>query len=186
LLYTDSCGIIQDKGILCLDRDGVIIKEKNYLNDPDEIDFIEGSISALRDILDNHFFVAIISNQAGIAKGLITHDEFNLVNDRFIKLLKINEVFINCIIYCPYHPDGILPEFSKKSLYRKPDIGMYGFIKRYYHLRNRNIYMVGDKKLILSLVKKLMQNALLLILDTELWIKIESYLSILMYYLLEI
>jgi D,D-heptose 1,7-bisphosphate phosphatase len=133
------------KGILCLDRDGVIIKEKNYLNNPDDIEFIEGSIEALKNILDENFFVAVISNQAGIAKGIISINDFNLINDRFMNMLKDRNVFIHCIVYCPYHPDGILSEFSKKSVYRKPSPGMYKLIEKYYHITSKNVFMIGDK-----------------------------------------
>jgi D-glycero-D-manno-heptose 1,7-bisphosphate phosphatase len=136
----------QFAGILCLDRDGVIIREKNYLKDPDEIEFIGGSINALKDILANTFFIAVISNQAGIAKGLVTENEFSQVNDRFIGLLRENNVFVHCIMYCPYHPDGAIGKFSKESIYRKPASGMYQYISKYYNLTNKNVYMIGDKK----------------------------------------
>jgi D-glycero-D-manno-heptose 1,7-bisphosphate phosphatase len=135
----------QFAGVLCLDRDGVIIKEKNYLKDPDKIEFIRGSIKAMKDISAKNFFIAIISNQAGLAKGLISEKEFRRVNGRFIELLQENKVFAHCVIYCPYHPDGVVGKFVKESIYRKPRPGMYHYICKYYKLKSDNVYMVGDK-----------------------------------------
>lgn len=132
-------------GILCVDRDGVIIEEKNYLKDPQKIVFIQGSIQALKNILKNNFFVAIVSNQAGLSKGLITETEFKNVNEKFISFLQTSQTLVNCIMYCPYHPDGIIPKFSKDSIYRKPAPGMYEYIKKYYNIKNRNVFMIGDK-----------------------------------------
>ena len=72
---------------LFIDRDGVVIEERHYLRNPDEVIFVPGSLEALRTVLSLNFFVAVISNQAGLAKGFITESEFRSVNERFIRLL---------------------------------------------------------------------------------------------------
>ena len=52
-----------------LDRDGVIIKEKNFNANPEQIEFIAGSLDALMKIPDD-FLKIIVSNQSGIGRGL--------------------------------------------------------------------------------------------------------------------
>lgn len=133
-------------GILCLDRDGVIIQEKNYLKDPNEIEFIEGSIAAIKKIIKSNLFIAVVSNQAGIAKGLISETDFRNVNNKFIDLLRENNALVHCLLYCPYNPLGVVKKYRKDSIYRKPATGMYNYIRRYYNLQPMHKYIVGDKK----------------------------------------
>ncbi len=56
-----------------LDRDGVIIKEKNFQSDPVTIEFIPGAIEALFSI--NDLQKVVISNQSGVARGYFTEDD---------------------------------------------------------------------------------------------------------------
>lgn len=131
--------------ILFVDRDGVVIVEKNYIKDPRELEFIPGSIDALRSALKANCFVAVVSNQAGLAKGILTETQFKGVNSRFIALLRQADALVHCAIYCPTHPDGVVPAFALDDGYRKPAPGMYELVKKRYRLPAKRPFMIGDK-----------------------------------------
>ncbi|MDD5594315.1 MAG: HAD-IIIA family hydrolase, partial [Candidatus Margulisbacteria bacterium] len=54
-----------------LDRDGTIIEDVGYISSPDQVKFIPGSIEAIKKLNEAGYKVVIISNQAGIARGLL-------------------------------------------------------------------------------------------------------------------
>jgi D-glycero-D-manno-heptose 1,7-bisphosphate phosphatase len=128
-----------------LDRDGVLIEEKHYLKDPQKVEFLPGSIEALRILNSLDVFVGIVSNQAGVAKGILTLDDVNRVNERLFLLLEQHGVYITALMYCPYHPQGVIPEYTRDEELRKPKTGMFQFMKRRYNLDDLKLFMVGDK-----------------------------------------
>jgi len=93
-----------------LDRDGTINEDPGYLGDPDEVKLFPGTGKALA-LLKNklNFKLIVISNQSGIARGLISGKDVEAVNTRINELLKPDDVSIDAFYYCPYHPD-----FSKE------------------------------------------------------------------------
>src|ERR1044072_1594180 len=130
-----------------LDRDGVLIEEKNYLKDPKDVEIIEGSVRALGLLNSLGVFVAVVSNQAGVARGLLTLEDVKKVNNEVLRQLNKNKVYINSMMFCPYYPEGNIPEFCIESDLRKPNTGMFEFIKNYYRLdpSNTKFFMVWDK-----------------------------------------
>src|SRR3990167_667534 len=64
-----------------LDRDGTIIEDLGYLGDPAKIRFIPGAVEALRALLRAGFRLVLVTNQAGVARGLISEADVRRVND---------------------------------------------------------------------------------------------------------
>jgi D-glycero-D-manno-heptose 1,7-bisphosphate phosphatase len=134
---------IQD--VVLLDRDGTIIQEKEYLRDPEQLSFEEKAVEALRSLQDARKFVAVVSNQAGLAKGVISFEEFALVNRRFLSTLQEQSTTVQAIIYCPFHGEGTVPEYTCRSPFRKPGTGMYHILEHTFGLRPSCLFVVGDK-----------------------------------------
>ena len=88
-----------------LDRDGVINKEVSHLSDPDKFVFIEGSIKALKIFKDLGYLLIVITNQAGIARGLFNQETLSKIHEKMKRILKENNIIIDDIFYCPHHPD---------------------------------------------------------------------------------
>ncbi len=122
-----------------LDRDGVINKEINYLSNPDDFEFISGSIKALRLLKEKNFLLIIITNQAGIARGYFTEQVLNEIHEKMIKLLDKNGIALDDIYYCPHHP-----EFTGICDCRKPKPGMILKAQQKYNIDLSNSFMVGD------------------------------------------
>lgn len=122
-----------------LDRDGVINKEVSHLSDPKDFKFIKGSIEALKLLKQKGFLLIIITNQAGIARGLFTEEILKTIHYKMIKILKQNTIKLDDIYYCPHHP-----EFTGSCDCRKPNPGMILKAQLKYHIDLTNSYMVGD------------------------------------------
>jgi histidinol-phosphate phosphatase family protein len=84
-----------------LDRDDTIILDRHYLNDPGGVQPVAGADDALRRLRDRGLLLAIVSNQSGVAKGLITPDELAAVNERVDEMLGPFDAWQVCV-----HDDG--------------------------------------------------------------------------------
>ncbi len=122
-----------------LDRDGVINKEVNYLSDPDDFDFIEGSIEALRILRNKDFMLFIITNQSSIARGYFTEEILSKIHHKMKITLKNEGVTLDKIYFCPHHPD-----FTGPCECRKPNPGMILKAKNQFNIDLSKSYMVGD------------------------------------------
>lgn len=125
-----------------LDRDGTINHDPGYLNDPDGVVLIEGAGSALRLLKDAGYLLIVVSNQSGIARGLITEEQVEAVNNRINDLLrKYHGVSIDHFFYCPHHEDFSDPADCGC---RKPSTGMFEEAAAKYDIDISKSWMIGD------------------------------------------
>ncbi|MFX0186830.1 MAG: D-glycero-beta-D-manno-heptose 1,7-bisphosphate 7-phosphatase [Candidatus Hodarchaeota archaeon] len=131
--------INKKKKAIFLDRDGVINKEISYISNPDDFEFIEGSIEALKILKEKNFLLIVITNQAGIARGYYTEEMLKKIHNKMTRILKQNNIVLDDIFYCPHHPDitGICD-------CRKPKPGMIIKAKNKYNIDLQSSFMVGD------------------------------------------
>lgn len=106
-----------------LDRDGVICKEKHHLYKPEDFEFVEGAPEAIEELRQKGYLIFVITNQAGVAKGLYTENDVNILHAFMLKQLE-EITHIDGIYYCPYHEEGTVGEYKKFSPDRKPGDGM--------------------------------------------------------------
>jgi D-glycero-D-manno-heptose 1,7-bisphosphate phosphatase len=94
-----------DFGIF-LDRDGTLNEDPGYLGDPQFVSLYPDTGKALAFLKNGlKFKLIVISNQSGIARGLITKEKVDAVNAKLNELLVKDKVQIDAFYYCPYHPD---------------------------------------------------------------------------------
>jgi KDO2-lipid IV(A) lauroyltransferase len=127
-----------------LDRDGTIIEDPGYLRDPEKIQFIPGSIDALRDLQRAGYRLVLVSNQAGVARGLLSETDVRRVNDRLSTLLAEAGVRLDGVYYCPHHPDYGPPEYRRDCDCRKPRPGMVQRATRDLNLDPSRSVVIGD------------------------------------------
>ncbi|MCT7606963.1 D-glycero-beta-D-manno-heptose 1,7-bisphosphate 7-phosphatase [Aliarcobacter butzleri] len=125
---------------LFLDRDGVINKEKNYLYKIEDFEFIDGVFETCKYFQDNGYLIIIITNQAGIARGKYTEDDYQLLTKWMIKEFEKNNIKISKVYHCPHHPD-----FSGECECRKPNPGMLLQAKKDFDIDLSQSILVGDK-----------------------------------------
>ena len=128
---------------LFLDRDGTINFDPGYIKDPSQIVILPGVIEGITKLKNEYGFkIIVVSNQAGISKGLMTHTDVEAVNKKINELLSEGNASVDHFYYCPYHPDFDPPE---KTNCRKPSPFMIVQASEEHDLDLNNSYMVGDK-----------------------------------------
>jgi len=125
---------------LFLDRDGVINKEKNYLYKIEDFEFIDGVFETCRYFQEKGYLIVIITNQAGIARGKYTEDDFTKLTTWMLQEFKKENIEITKVYYCPHHPD-----FTGECSCRKPKPGMILDAKKEFNINLENSILVGDK-----------------------------------------
>src|SRR5215472_15487262 len=99
-------------GIL-LDRDGTIIVDHGYVGSIDRVDFIDGAPEAIAQFNRAGIPVAVVTNQAGVARGLYGIDDVALVNQYIAQRLAERGAHVDLLLFCPYHPAGVVEAFAR-------------------------------------------------------------------------
>ncbi|MFA5007826.1 MAG: D-glycero-beta-D-manno-heptose 1,7-bisphosphate 7-phosphatase [Candidatus Omnitrophota bacterium] len=106
--------------VIFLDRDGVINEypgEKNYITNHKEFKFIPGSIQGIKKLREKGFKLFVVSNQAGIAKGLYSEKDLNQITKKMTDGLKKHKTGIDGIYYCKHKNED-------NCACRKPNTGL--------------------------------------------------------------
>ena len=125
---------------LFLDRDGVINREINYLFKIDYFVFNKCIFELCKKYQSNNFKIIVVTNQAGIAKGFYSEDDFKKLTNWMILEFFKRDIKIDKVYHCPCHPD-----FSSECKCRKPDIGMITRAKLDFDLDLSKSVLIGDK-----------------------------------------
>ncbi|HUX95227.1 MAG TPA: HAD family hydrolase [Bacteroidales bacterium] len=126
---------------LFIDRDGVINVDRVHVFKIDQFVFTEGILNLCRRYYESDYLILIITNQAGIAKGFYSENDFRVlmawVSDEFEnKGIKIAGVY-----HCPHHP-----EFTGACSCRKPEPGMILKAIVEFNLEIEECVLIGDKE----------------------------------------
>ena len=128
-----------------LDRDGTIIEDIGYINSPQQIKFIPGAIEAIKTFNEAGFIVVVITNQAGVARGLVTEDMLQTIDKTMHKWLLHGGAHLDGIYYCPHHPEhGVYP-YKQQCECRKPHPGLIKKAQKDFNIDLAQSYMIGDK-----------------------------------------
>lgn len=125
-----------------LDRDGTINEDTGYLGDPSIVKLFPGTAKALAELKSKlNLKLIVISNQSGIARGLITEQMVNEVNDKINELLSAENAEIDKFYFCPYHPDYSTEEECEC---RKPSPKLVFEAVKEFQIDLSKSYFVGD------------------------------------------
>ena len=117
-----------------LDRDGTIVRDEPYNGDPALVEALPGAKAALDELRGLGLGIAIVSNQSGVARGMISRADVEAVNARVVELLGPFDV----VLFCAHGPeDG--------CACRKPKPGMLLEAMRVMGVDPHECVMVGDK-----------------------------------------
>jgi len=118
-----------------LDRDGTLMEEVNYCNDPATVQAIPGAGETLARLREEGWLTVIVTNQSGLAKGLITPGQYEAVNAELLRQLGGG---IDAIYFCADHPDTPTER-------RKPQPGMLHEAAADLGIDLSSSWMIGDK-----------------------------------------
>lgn len=131
-------------GVL-LDRDGTIIVDRGYVGSVERVEFIDGAIEAVAALNAAGVPVAVVTNQAGVARGYYGLDDVHLVHKHIDAELARHGAHVDLWLFCPYHPEGTVAGFSRASSDRKPAPGMADAAARALDLDLSESWVVGDR-----------------------------------------
>ena len=122
------------------DRDGTLIVDEHYLADPGRVRLRPGAAAALRRVREAGFTVVVVTNQSGIARGLLTADDYRRVHERMEALLAAEGASIDASYHCPHHPD-----YGSACACRKPGIALFQQAASEHALDLARSAFVGDR-----------------------------------------
>jgi histidinol-phosphate phosphatase family protein len=123
-----------------LDRDGTIIRDVTYIRDPRDVELLPGAAAAIRRLNEADVPAIVVTNQSGIARGLLTLADYNAVRERIDSLLQAHQAQITATYMCPHHPDVDGPCDC-----RKPGLLMYRQAMHVHEVDPARSLFVGDR-----------------------------------------
>ncbi|GGB01748.1 D-glycero-beta-D-manno-heptose 1,7-bisphosphate 7-phosphatase [Agarivorans gilvus] len=134
------------KAAIFLDRDGVINHDRGYVSQVDDFEFIDGAIEAMQQLKKAGWLLVVVTNQAGIARGYFTEEQFLSLTEWMDWSLADRGVDLDGIYYCPHHSDYGDESYRQDCQCRKPQPGMLLDAAKELNIDLANSWMVGDKE----------------------------------------
>ncbi len=128
-----------------LDRDGVINQEVGYLIRPEDVRFVPGLFPLLRTARRLGYRLVVVTNQSGIARQLYTEEQFHELMRWMAAELRHEEIHLDAVYFCPYHPEHGVGDLRRDHSDRKPAPGMLLRAARELGLDLARSVIVGDR-----------------------------------------
>ncbi|WP_432459014.1 D-glycero-beta-D-manno-heptose 1,7-bisphosphate 7-phosphatase [Agarivorans sp. QJM3NY_25] len=128
-----------------LDRDGVINHDHGYVSKVDDFEFIEGAIEAMQQLKKAGWLLVVVTNQAGIARGYFSEQQFLSLTEWMDWSLADRGVDLDGIYFCPHHKDYGSEDYRIDCNCRKPKPGMLLEAAKELDIDLTNSWLVGDK-----------------------------------------
>ncbi len=133
------------KRAVFLDRDGTLLEEANYIAEIERLLFFPYSADAVRLLNRAEFAVVVITNQAGIARGIVEESFVAEAHAAVTERLAEGGARVDAYYYCPHHPNGIVERYRRACDCRKPQPGMLRRAATDLGLDLTASFVVGDK-----------------------------------------
>ncbi len=144
---------MQTISALFLDRDGTIIHDSpDSITSLDQVRLIDRADDALALAKQAGFKLIMVSNQGGIAKGIVTQARVDEINAHMQSLLAPKHATLDLLYYAPSHPKYPNAEYDMLKHWRKPDTGMieqaiYDLATQGFMIDRAHSFFIGDKQI---------------------------------------
>lgn len=138
---------------LFLDRDGTIIHDSpDSITSLDQVRLIHRADDALSLAKQAGFKLIMVSNQGGIAKGIVTAARVDEINAFMQSLLATKNATLDLLYYAPSHPKYPNAEYDAFNHWRKPEIGMIAqairdLATQGFTVERARSFFIGDKQI---------------------------------------
>lgn len=122
-----------------LDRDGVLCVEKGYVTRIEDLEIFPYTASCIAEFHRKGFFAVCITNQAAVARGLMTEDTLQEIHTYLIE-----KTGLDALYYCPHHPEGT-GAYAVLCECRKPNPGMVEQAIREFGIDRESSWLLGDR-----------------------------------------
>jgi D-glycero-D-manno-heptose 1,7-bisphosphate phosphatase len=130
-----------------LDRDGVLNVDRGYTHRPQDLAFIPGAIDAVRRLNAAGRLVLVVTNQAGVARGLYDEAAVDAFHQTMQAALQKDGARIDAFYYCPFHPDAALERYRHPDHPdRKPNPGMLLKALTDHGVAPGGAFLIGDRE----------------------------------------
>lgn len=127
-----------------LDKDGTLVENVPYNVNPELLQLSWHAGQALQVLQGLGYKLIVVTNQAGIAKGLFTETALDLLHHRLCELLAQYGVKLDGFYYCPHSPDGVVSRYAISCMCRKPMPGMLQHAAQEHGIDLQQSWMIGD------------------------------------------
>lgn len=130
-----------------LDRDGTLVPDDANAGIPARVTLVDGVAPSLRRLRDAGFRLVVATNQGGVARGRFTEADVDAVHTRIGELIDAATGLkrtIERFYYCPFHPQGTVPSYTREHPWRKPKPGMLQQAAQDMELDVEHSWLVGD------------------------------------------
>ena len=138
---------------LFLDRDGVINVDHSYVFRREDFEWVDGAQAVIRRFNDMGWWVFVVTNQSGIARGYYTEEQMQALHDWMSAELASTGARFDQIYHCPFHEDGTIPRYTRDSYDRKPKPGMLIRAMTDFPVIKERSFLIGDKQADLDAAK---------------------------------
>jgi histidinol-phosphate phosphatase family protein len=128
------------------DRDQTLIEDPGYISDPDQVRLHDDAAEAIIRLRRAGYRVVVVTNQSGVARGLLTEEQLSAVHRRVENLLAEKGAQLDAIYWCPYldGPEATVEAYRRASNLRKPGPGMLLRAADDLEIDLRSSWMIGD------------------------------------------
>ena len=141
-----ATGLSTAKPTVFLDRDGVVNHDNGYIHKPADFVWIEGAKESIKRLNETGHLVIVVTNQAGVARGLYTECDVNALHSWVNLELRRIGACIDAFYHCPHHPDVGSGPYTCQCECRKPAPGMLLQAMREWPIDRNRSFLIGDRE----------------------------------------